>query len=1109
MSYTEVINNICGETRWRPYHSLLADLEKRVLETVTGYAEERCPGECQPIAIVAPYGSGKSEFAKHLCHEGWSRGIPVLIVNLSDIDSHLELYMRKRRLKHIKGDDLTSIVEEFVKQRLLNLKEIAKANEDVTKVIDNYLSGRTKGVLIIDEIEETFEEFKKKIKYETTPWRRLFDDMINRKTSFALILLYGPSSALSESIRRSGLWRARVESIPLMNPDSITELLKSVKDSQYKKLLANTLFWLGKGRIGLIMNTINNRVVDGVFENIEKAKSDRNYLNRIESLYQLAHQQTLLVQEIVENVPLMDVRSYMKHLNETSTTTERNLLKILVALVGPIPARKLGELIDLKPIGGVKLSKVVRSRYYIPKSKLVDVITEFAEDLLTGERSVLTVEDKVDLEHLRHIVDAVYDAWSYNDVILISRQEDGFGTEPLKRLKDAASAIALEMYRENVANILNKIDIERVIEKLRNDGYILELHDDEYYSIHPAVILDVYPPIMVRPLISCSKNVHEGALLRVVRDYVKANLGRASDELLNEILRHIQDGSLDKVRNRFRIYLLVNSQMVQVIGERIIEDIMKSYSPRGEVPVSIIVPLSLSDRELATIKSTATQVLEHLVKVGLVAIPDVDLKLSLFLHSIIYCLENCRDDLVSLKPHDRFIAAQYANAFAKAVLLEGLKVATEMSSTFMSEISKELESIKDKTRQLLQGRGREVGSEQAKYFWIVASLPKDSEGDLLKGSFRDLLELLEKLDEASRHLAGKLQVVSQTTSLSTQSFRDALFKEISLLTDKRAQNYYQKTLELHKILDEIVSSRQSYSVFKRLVNELVEQYASDLGVCSELVSGDEKLMDVIEQVKGLISNVIKLGSEYEPALYMIIARELSDVLDALCANEALKMMSKQGDVVKSVHVRFGEFEKVVAEFRSNVDGILSELRSMGISEQYAITARLLELQESLSRFDSIIRKIALLLNNTSDKLRGGGFFVNKLFEEFILGKVVNTLSSNLSTEVSEPLKYLKARLDNIYGLLRESGRIRELVLKLDESFAAPFRQDVANAIKGDVSRSLKTADTLDRLEQRFETYVREVSSKIDNILKTIREVDSYTKVLANNIRQLRSTIERL
>jgi len=143
--------------------------------------------EIKAPVIQAPYGSGKTTLLTYLAIKSWELGYPAFIINLSDL-VNLISQSSNRKISEDKLYEfvvnLFNKIKESVKENNKLLKQYLRLKEsfDIEKSLGNNWTNaldKNKGLLLIDEVEEAYDELREKISYKTSPFRGLYEEVFS------------------------------------------------------------------------------------------------------------------------------------------------------------------------------------------------------------------------------------------------------------------------------------------------------------------------------------------------------------------------------------------------------------------------------------------------------------------------------------------------------------------------------------------------------------------------------------------------------------------------------------------------------------------------------------------------------------------------------------------------------------------------------------------------------------------------------------------------------------------------------------------------------------------------------------------------------------------
>lgn len=209
--------------------------------------------EYNPLAVVGPYGAGKTQFLYEVLRRGWSRNLPALYTDLKTIlDAH---------------EEADEPIVEWIEQKTVEEIEKLQQGEHSDWLPDFRYSDREeefydefiydsdinteKRILLIDEVEQKYEKLDEYMDVDdTNPLRDILDNLtdIFQVWSFGLVSAY---EVIGEADRR----RFDEVRIPITDVDTVWNQLK---ENNRPSSMSNGLWWISRGRPGWISNHSSN-----------------------------------------------------------------------------------------------------------------------------------------------------------------------------------------------------------------------------------------------------------------------------------------------------------------------------------------------------------------------------------------------------------------------------------------------------------------------------------------------------------------------------------------------------------------------------------------------------------------------------------------------------------------------------------------------------------------------------------------------------------------------------------------------------------------------------------------------------------------------------------
>jgi hypothetical protein len=481
----------CFDSGWCDL-SIEHERVRRELEELIRCYVEGCGDEYWMAVIVAPYGSGKTTLLKHL--ESYARGLgaAALRVELSEI---VDFVMERYGTVH--ESELPRAVEEFARSRLGDAGSY---------------------VLLVDEVEESYDLLRGIVTFETSPFRGVAEAIRTRSTPVYLVLALGPSSTLKEAVFGPVAWRSRIYTIPLL-PRSVVErmVLEAVPASDndgrlVAGLLANSVWWASKGRIAwarMLVDTVVPRLWDAVWRSPSEVEA-------------VLLGEEALGREIVEGVPLFDRQAF----RELRRLTEpKNVVPLLASLVGPIPLSLLSRL-----AGGEVLpepsSAIVYGRSLVRAEDLIGEAQAWLERYARAKNY-----SSYSVEHALAALEHVVYSWSLGGLVL-------YDVQSWRELFSLAADIAREIYADDpyAAQLLETLNPDLLSPPVERSSEL-------YAALRPSFVGRLYPTASSTPLLGCARRAGVSQVVEVVESL-------SPEELFDYSARVSEEAGLSQLASR-------------------------------------------------------------------------------------------------------------------------------------------------------------------------------------------------------------------------------------------------------------------------------------------------------------------------------------------------------------------------------------------------------------------------------------------------------------------------------------------------------------------------------------------------------------------------------
>lgn len=309
--------SVVKDANWIDLSPNHKELRKYLENSIQEVCVKRKPGKV--IMVKGAFGIGKTNTLHYLFHYGWSKlAVPVLFVSLEKLFPILEKYALEQPTKKIGNVELCEYLDSLVKSAIeaiknntpndasklfffdwdegdikdfcsqfnqLLLKKIELQDEKyvfedeefdalTTDVINNTISSGNRTLLLIDEFETKFAQLKSIIDASNGgELRELFDQVVENKVSFDLIIGNGPASGYELKSENSSKGSDDAESsriTPKQVPFTLPETTKVFLGTENKGLL-NFAWWASRCRARHFL-----RLKEAV-GNLEKLTSKKSY----------------------------------------------------------------------------------------------------------------------------------------------------------------------------------------------------------------------------------------------------------------------------------------------------------------------------------------------------------------------------------------------------------------------------------------------------------------------------------------------------------------------------------------------------------------------------------------------------------------------------------------------------------------------------------------------------------------------------------------------------------------------------------------------------------------------------------------------------------------
>lgn len=210
-----------------------------------------------PIAIVGAFRSGKTQLMYHLFDLSWDREIPAFYIgdpgamltefeasDVNQLDDWIELRIEMQLEAYAEGDpdgvDWFPNVDSATKKKFVSERPKFGSSDEVPKT-----------ALFFDEVEQSYRDFMRVMdKDDHNPLRKINDSLQDsiKVWSFGMISAF-------EFIGEADWGRMREVRIPPLSVEEVRDMLAETRPEA--TFLANTIWWLARGRTGLIIKLVD------------------------------------------------------------------------------------------------------------------------------------------------------------------------------------------------------------------------------------------------------------------------------------------------------------------------------------------------------------------------------------------------------------------------------------------------------------------------------------------------------------------------------------------------------------------------------------------------------------------------------------------------------------------------------------------------------------------------------------------------------------------------------------------------------------------------------------------------------------------------------------
>ena len=897
--------------------------------------------EIKAPVIQAPYGSGKTTLLTYLAIKSWELGYPAFIINLSDL-VNLISQSSNRKISEDKLYEfvvnLFNKIKESVKENNKLLKQYLRLKEsfDIEKSLGNNWTNaldKNKGLLLIDEVEEAYDELREKISYKTSPFRGLYDAVAKRYGNVMVILSYGPITMAEEITGGPAGWRTLTISL---KPLRVNYILYNLSHNlTHKRSIANFLWWLSRGRPGWI----NKFLTLGLDIKIDKIllECKRNYSICSNFLVEGITEE-LQSNQLTKDTKIIDIEILRSDLQQAG-----DILSLLILSSKPINTDNIeytvtesqfyyysNEVIKKDEISRI-LDEVYISRFNLPDEVKVS-IRKITDSLIS---SLADDEDYI-----------LYEENFFNDLklALVSFIQDIFFQDP-KIEKELDKIVPKFIYNSVSKN------------SIRNGNFI---------EISPKKLIEYFPLLGTLPLIGNARRDKEYVLQgKNIVDFIN----KASTDI-NSLITVSRQIAKEFNENSFELLVIPSKGLKNQEFVTALEKQITNVKFVEKISNGIIILLF----DIEKVEDAERQILEEILKgfidIGKVEIIVVEGRDALFLSGLIYNFNKIgyiRPKIEALSPLEKRILESFTEKFKKILrskeilmernkefskLLFDLSTCVKSSFTeyslsqysnlllllqsnelikFLSDISNFYRKIRDEAMKLYEDNGNDIimNRELKGNLILMFDLkPKvrSKESEMLSFIFEDEDNGIEKLGE---YIKGALSCLDKFDKLKSvidfysklikefaSSNRDFQLRDLSSIIDSI---FWNKLENKENIIIPLVSGAILKKALENEVdrNSIIELYSQSM---NNLNKSFNELSDILEKNFAVSNEICSSNKKFKRHIIepIIFSMRSPTVYDLAALKELEKSYHKFMDSIAN------QLDKIKEELKNNYE-ILTKL----------------------------------------------------------------------------------------------------------------------------------------------------------------------------------------
>lgn len=240
------------ENQWRDLTEEHEEIKEEIDSAIDNIQNET-PQD--PLAIVGPYRTGKTQLLYTAFRDAWERGTPALYTDAKSIISEFKNHEDESDIAQWLEDRIADQIQDLNSGEavdwLPNWNFDENREEWLSDIQSRNLDDDAPVLLLVDEIEQSYAQFREAdFVDDANPIRILLDDTsgVYQVWAFGLVAAY--------ELGEADYARFKELRMPILNPEAISSIIEQQRDD-VKPEIATGIWWLSRGRIGWVRKLID------------------------------------------------------------------------------------------------------------------------------------------------------------------------------------------------------------------------------------------------------------------------------------------------------------------------------------------------------------------------------------------------------------------------------------------------------------------------------------------------------------------------------------------------------------------------------------------------------------------------------------------------------------------------------------------------------------------------------------------------------------------------------------------------------------------------------------------------------------------------------------